>query len=229
MTYTFKKANDNAPTTHHVQYFEMISNRGIYKDGWYANTPPPHGPWILNAPLPPPNEYKWELKNLPEDYSKFNDLAAEMPDKLKELQALFDQEAAKYNVLPLDNRSFARAVEPRPSTTAGKSVFTYRGVNPGIATANAPNTIGRSYTITADVDVPQGGGNGMLATIGGRWGGWGLYIVDGKPIFDYNMLILAHYRWVGQEPLTPGKHTIVVDYNYDRPSSPKAAAVCCRW
>ncbi len=224
MTYTFKKANANAPTTHHVQYFEMISNRGIYKDGWYANTTPPHGPWILNAPLPPPNEYKWELYNLTEDYSQFNDLAAEMPDKLKEMQALFDQEAAKYNVLPLDNRSFARAVEPRPSTTAGKSVFTYRGVNPGIATANAPNTIGRSYTITADVDVPQGGGNAMLATIGGRWGGWGLYIVDGKPIFDYNMLILAHYRWVGQEALTPGKHTIVFDYTYDGPGIAKGGS-----
>src|SRR5258708_12149714 len=155
MTYTFKKANANAPTTHHVEYFAMISNRGIYKEGWDANTTPPDGRWILNAPLPPPNEYKWELYNLTEDYSQFNDLAAEMPDKLKEMQALFDQEAAKYNVLPLDNRSFARAVEPRPSTTAGKSVFTYRGVNPGIATANAPNTIGRSATITADVDVPQ--------------------------------------------------------------------------
>jgi arylsulfatase len=102
--------------------------------------------------------------------------------------------------------------------------LTYAGVNPGIATANAPNTIGRSYTITADVDVPQGGGNGMLATIGGRWGGWGLYIVDGKPIFDYNMLILAHYRWVGQEALTPGKHTIVFDYTYDGPGIAKGGS-----
>jgi arylsulfatase A-like enzyme len=224
MAYTFKKANADAPTTHHVQYFEMIANRGIYKDGWYANTTPPHGPWILNAPLPPPNEYKWELYNLTEDYSQFNDLAAKMPDKLKEMQALFDEEAKKYNVLPLDNRTFARAVEPRPSTTAGKTVFTYKGVNPGIPTANAPNTIGRSYTITANVTVPQGGGNGMLATIGGRWGGWGLYIVDGKPIFDYNMLILAHYRWVGQEALTPGKHTIVFDYTYDGPGIAKGGS-----
>src|SRR5260221_8488867 len=141
MTYTFKKANANAPTTHHVQYFEMISNRGIYKDGWYANTPPPHGPWILNAPLPPPNEYKWELYNLTEDYSQFNDLAAEMPDKLKEMQALFDQEAAKYNVLPLDNRSFARAVEPLPRPPAGRPGSPLRGGNPGIATPNPPTTI----------------------------------------------------------------------------------------
>jgi len=97
-------------------------------------------------------------------------------------------------------------------------------VNPGIATANAPNTIGRSYSITAEVDVPQGGGNGMLATVGGRWGGWGLYLVNGKPIFDYNMLILAHYRWVGEEALTPGKHTIVFDYTYDGPGIAKGGS-----
>ena len=221
MAYTFKKANANAPTTHHVQYFEMIANRGIYKDGWYANTTPPHGPWILNAPLPVPNDYKWELYNLTEDYSQFNDLAAQMPDKLKEMQALFNEEAAKYQVLPLDNRTFARAVEPRPSTTAGKTVFTYTGVNPGIATANSPNLLGRSYTITAEVDVPEGGGDGMIVTTGGRWGGYGLYILKGKVVFDYNMLILAQYRWEGQQPLSAGKHTIVYDYTYDGPGIAK--------
>ena len=90
MAYTFDKANANAPSTRKTQYFEMIANRGIYHDGWYANTTPPHGPWILNAPLPAPNDYKWELYNLNEDYSQANDLAAKMPDKLKEMQALFD-------------------------------------------------------------------------------------------------------------------------------------------
>jgi arylsulfatase len=171
--------------------------------------------------MPAPTDYKWELYNLTEDYTQNNDLAAKMPDKLKELQALFDQEAAKYNVLPLDNRQFARAVEPRPSTTAGKTVFTYTGVNPGIATANAPNLLGRSYTITAEVDVPQGGGDGMIVTTGGRWGGYGLYLLKGKPVFDYNMLILAQYRWAGQQPLSAGKHTIVFDYTYDGPGIAK--------
>jgi arylsulfatase len=221
MLYTFSKANANAPTTHHTQYFEMISNRGIFQDGWYANTTPPHGPWILNAPLPAPNDYKWELYNLTEDYSQFNDLAAKMPDKLKEMQNLFNQEAAKYNVLPLDNRTFARAVEPRPSATAGKTVFTYTGVNPGIQTSSSPSLLGRSYTITADVDVPEGGGNGMIVTTGGRWGGYGLYLLNGKPVFDYNMLILAQYRWEGQQPLSAGKHTIVYDYTYDGPGVAK--------
>jgi arylsulfatase len=171
--------------------------------------------------LPAPPDYKWELYNLTEDYSQFNDLAAKMPDKLKEMQKLFDQEAAKYQVLPLDNRTFARAVEPRPSTTAGRTVFTYTGVNPGIATANAPSIIGKSYTITADVTVPADGGNGVIATVGGRWGGWGLYILNGKPVFDYNMLILAQYQWIGQDALTPGKHTIVYDYVYDGPGIAK--------
>jgi arylsulfatase len=224
MAYTWDKANANVASTRKTQYFEMIANRGIYHDGWFANTTPPHGPWILNAPLPPIPDYKWELYNLTEDYSQADDLAAKMPAKLKEMQALFDQEAAKYQVLPLDNRSFARAVEPRPSTTAGRTVFSYKGVNPGIPVANAPNILGKSYTITAEVDVPQGGGNGMLATIGGRWGGWGLYVVNGKPIFDYNMLILAHYRWVGQEALAPGKHTIVFDYTYDGPGIAKGGS-----
>ena len=101
MAYTFDKANANAPSTRKTQYFEMISNRGIYHDGWYANTTPPVPPWVLNAPMPDVNDYKWELYNLNEDYSQANDLAAKMPDKLKEMQALFVQEASKYNVLPL--------------------------------------------------------------------------------------------------------------------------------
>jgi hypothetical protein len=110
MAYTFDKANANAPSTRKTQYFEMISNRGIYNDGWYANTPPPVGPWVLNAPMPDVDAYKWELYNLKEDYSQANDLAAKMPDKLKAMQALFIQEAAKYNVLPLNNSTFERAM-----------------------------------------------------------------------------------------------------------------------
>lgn len=221
MTYTFDKASANTPSKRKTQYFEMIANRGIYNDGWYANTTPPHGPWILNAPLPPIGDYKWELYNLTEDYSQANDLAAKMPGKLKEMQKLFVQEAAKYNVLPLNNDTFARSLAPRPSATAGKTVFTYSGINPGINSSNAPNVLGRSYTMTAEVDVPQGGGDGMIATMGGRWGGWGLYLLKGKPVFNYNMLILAQYRWEGTEALTVGKHTIVFDYTYDGPGIAK--------
>jgi len=224
MVYTFDKANANAASTRKTQYFEMIANRGIYHEGWYANTTPPHGPWILNAPLPAPNDYKWELYNLTEDFTQSDDLAAKMPGKLKEMQALFDQEAKKYNVLPLNNDTFARALAPRPSATAGKTVFTYTGVNPGINSSNAPNILARSYTMTAEIDVPQGGGDGMIATMGGRWGGWGFYLLKGKPVFDYNMLILAQYRWEGPDALTPGKHTLVFDYTYDGPGIAKGGS-----
>jgi arylsulfatase A-like enzyme len=221
MAYTFDKANATAPSTRKTQYFEMISNRGIYNDGWYANTTPPVGPWVLNAPMPDVNAYKWELYNLKEDYSQANDLAAKMPDKLKQMQALFITEAAKYNVLPLNNSSFERAISPRPSATAGQTVFTYSGVMPGIPTGNSPNILNRSFTITAEVDVPQGGGDGMIVTTGGRWGGYGLYLLKGIPVFDYNMLALLQARWAGDQPLTAGKHTIVFDFAYDGPGIAK--------
>ena len=224
MAYTFDKANTNTPSKRKTQYFEMIANRGIYNEGWYANTTPPHGPWILNAPLPPIADYKWELYNITEDYSQANDLAAKMPGKLKEMQNLFVKEAAKYNVLPLNNDTFARSLAPRPSATAGKTVFTYTGVNPGINSSNAPNVLGRSYKMTAEVDVPQGGGDGMIATMGGRWGGWGLYMLKGKPVFNYNMLILAQYRWEGSDVLVPGKHTIAFEYTYDGPGIAKGGS-----
>jgi hypothetical protein len=143
MAYTFDKANADAPTTHKIQYFEMIANRGIFNDGWYANTTPPVPPWVLNAKMPDVNDYKWELYNLREDYSQANDLAAQMPDKLKEMQALFVQEATKYHVLPLDNSQFARAIAPRPSATAGKTVFTYSGEITGIPDSDSPISLTR--------------------------------------------------------------------------------------
>ena len=107
--------------------------------------------------MPPVADYKWELYNLAEDYSQANDLAAKMPDKLKELQGVFQQEAEKYNVLPLDNSQFARAIAPRPSAIAGQTVFTYSGEMPGIPLGNAPNILNKSFTITAEIEIPQDG------------------------------------------------------------------------
>jgi arylsulfatase len=224
MVYTFDKANANAPSTRKTQYFEMICNRGIYHDGWYACTTPPVPPWVLNSKMPDINDYKWELYNLTEDYSQSNDLAAKNPDKLKELQALFMQEAEKYNLFPLSNDSFARAVEPRPSTIAGQTVFNYSGVVSGIPNGSAPSLLGKSYTITAEVEVPAGGGDGMIVTNGGRFGGYGFYLLKGKPVFDYNMLTLAQYRWEGKQVLSAGKHTIVFDYTYDGPGVAKGGS-----
>ena len=220
MAYTFDKAHADAPTTHKTQYFEMVANRGIYHDGWYANTVPPVPPWVLNAPMPDVDHYEWELYNIAEDYSQYNDLAAKMPEKLKEMQALFLQEAKKYNVLPLDNSQFNRAITPRPSATAGQNVFTYSGVMAGIPLGDAPNILNRSYTITAEVEVPHGGGDGMIVTDGGRFGGYGLYLVK-MPVFTYNLLLLLLPRWAGEKPLAAGKHTIVFDFKYDGPGIAK--------
>jgi arylsulfatase A-like enzyme len=228
MAYTFDKANANAPSTRTTQYFEMFGNRAIYHDGWIAATTPPAPPWLLGtAKLPEDivNGYKWELYNLKEDYSEYNDLAAKRPDKLRELQELFMVEATKYNVFPLDNSVLPRIVAPRPSATAGRNVFTYSSVMSGLPPSDAPSILNRSYTITAEVEIPEGralglsaqGAEGMLVTMGGRFGGYGLYLLKGKPLFVYNMLDLKRFRWEGQEALSPGKHTIAFDFQYDGP------------
>jgi arylsulfatase A-like enzyme len=178
MAYTFDQANAKAPSTRTTQYFEMAANRGIYHDGWMANTTPFAPPWDLATGKLPDvvTGYKWELYNIAEDYSQNNDLAAKMPDKLKEMQELFLTEAAKYNVLPLDNTAFSRLLTPRPSATAGQTVFTYTGENSGIPLGNAPSILDKDYTITADVTIPEGRAEGMIVTLGGRFGGYALFL-----------------------------------------------------
>jgi arylsulfatase len=226
MVYSFDKASANAPSKRETQYFEMFANRGIYHDGWYACTTPPVPPWVLGtAKLPDVMDYKWELYNIAEDFSQNDDLAAKNPDKLKEMQALFVQEANKYQVFPIDNSVLPRLLTPRPSATAGRTTFTYQGVNVGIPVGNAPSLLNRDYTITAEITVPKGGAEGMIATMGGRFGGYGLYLLKGKPVFVYNLLDLKRERWeggVGAEDwlgssLAPGKHTIVFDFKSDGP------------
>ncbi|HEY6842061.1 MAG TPA: arylsulfatase, partial [Chthoniobacterales bacterium] len=231
MSYTFDQANANASSKRDTQYFELAGNRGIYHDGWMANTTPPTPVWDLATGKLPDLEtgYQWELYHISEDYSQSNDLAAKMPDKLKEMQALFQTEAAKYNVFPLDNRAFARLQTPRPSAIAGRTVFTYTGENVGIPIGNAPDILDKNYTITAELTIPEGGASGMIVTLGGRFGGYGLYLLNGKPVFDYNFLDLEHFRWEGGvgardwlgAALEPGKHTIVFDFKYDGPGPAK--------
>jgi arylsulfatase A-like enzyme len=223
MAYTFDKANANAPSTRTTQYFEMFGNRAIYHDGWIAATTPPAPPWLMGTQAMPDvvNGYKWELYNIADDYSEDNDLAAKMPDKLREMQELFLVEASKYNVFPLDNSILSRLLAPRPSSTAGRNIFTYSGELAGLDSASAPEIIAKNYTITAEVEVPQGGGEGMIVTDGGRFGGYGLYLLKGRPVFTYNFLGMERARWEGKEALGAGKHTIVFDFKYDGPGFAK--------
>ncbi|MFO0815783.1 MAG: sulfatase-like hydrolase/transferase [Gemmatales bacterium] len=220
MAYTWDKANANAASRRTTQYFEMFANRGLYHDGWYACTSPPAPPWLLGTVKLPEdvvNGYKWELYNLKEDFSQANDLAAKMPDKLRELKELFLVEATKYNVFPLDNSVLPRIITPRPSATAGRSEFNYKGIMAGLPPSDAPNILNRSYTITADVEIPQNGAEGMLVTLGGRFGGYGLYLLKGKPVFTYNLLDLERIKWEGKDSLTPGKHLITFDFSLAGP------------
>lgn len=215
--------NAQAPSARKTQYFEMFGNRGICSDGWYACTTPPAAPWLMGTTAMPDvvDGYKWELYNLTEDYSQNNDLAAKMPEKLHQMQELFLMEAAKYDVFPLDNSILERLTTPRPSATAGRTEFSYGGVMSGIPTSNAPNVINKSYTITAEITVPEDGGEGMLVTTGGRFGGYGFYLLKGKPVFLYNFVNMERFRWQGQDTLSSGKHTLVFDFKSDGPGMGK--------
>jgi hypothetical protein len=223
MAYTFDSANATAPSKRDTQYFEMFGNRALYHDGWIATTVPPQPPWLMGTVKMPDvlTGYKWELYNIADDFSETNDLAAKNPDKLKELQGLFMDEARKYQVLPLDNSILQRILAPRPSATAGRTEFTYTSEVSGVPDGNAPNLLSRSFSIAAEVEIPKGGAEGMLNTLGGRFGGYGLYLVKGKPVFTYNLLALEKFRWEGPKVLTPGKHTILFDFKYDGPGLAK--------
>jgi arylsulfatase len=216
MAYTFDKANADVPTRHHTQYFEMFGNRAIYHDGWIASTTPIKPPWEIATEANPDvvNAFKWELYDLGKDWTQDTDIAAANPEKLHELQDLFWVEAAKYQVLPLDSSTASRIIAPRPSTTAGRTEFTYAGEVSGIPMGSAPSILDKSFTISADIEVPEGGAEGMLVTQGGRFAGYGLYLLKGRPVFTYNLVDLARSRWEGKEPLSPGRHRIAFDFTY---------------
>ncbi len=215
MMYTFE--DPKAAGRHKTQYFEIFGNRAIYHDGWVAATVH-RAPWEAE-PRHKLSEDVWELYNVEEDFSETNDLAASNPEKLKELQALFMTEAEKYHVLPIDDRSLERfdpAMAGRPDLMAGrKSLTVYEGMT-GMMENAFINIKNQSFTVTADVDIPAGGAtNGVILAQGGRFGGWSLYVKDGKPAFTYNFVGLQEYTINGTERLAPGKATVLLDFAYD--------------
>jgi arylsulfatase len=224
MTYTFGDAK--APTQHTTQYFEIAANRGLYDDGWIASTTPLRPPWVVSGAEPDPDDFPWELYNVANDFSQSKDLAKENPKKLADLQARFLIEAARHNVLPIDS-SFADRANPaiRPSFNVGRTDFTYYPGMIRIPEGNAPDIKNKSFRIDADIDLPQGGADGILVTQGGRFGGWGLLVLDGKPMFAYAYSNQdgdkypdqkkTKTRIVGGETLAPGKHAISFDFAYD--------------
>ena len=214
MLYSFNDAN--APDQHTQQYFEMFGNRAMYKDGWLARTIH-RAPWEMK-PRRPLQEDIWELYNVNEDFSLTNDLSQEHPEKLKELQDLFMSEAEKYHVLPIDDRVMERfnaANVGRPDIMEGRTSLTLAEGMTGMTENTFLSLMNKSYTITAEVDVPKDGGHGTVIAQAGRFGGWSLYVYKGTPAFDYNFLGLQHFTIESSKKLPAGKSTIKFVFDYD--------------
>jgi arylsulfatase A-like enzyme len=214
LVYSFDDAK--AKDRHVTQYFEVAGNRGIYHDGWLAGTIH-KAPWEAK-PRRPLEEDVWELYDVRADFSLSKDLAASKPEKVKELQALFLKEAEKYNVLPIDDRVFERAVPAMVGRTdlyAGRNSLTLAKGMTGLMENAFINVKNKSKTITAELDVPEGGGNGSVIVQGGRFGGWSLHVKDGVPAYTYNFLGLKSQTVAASKPLKAGKSTVRFDFAYD--------------
>ncbi|WP_430645021.1 arylsulfatase [Agromyces sp. GXS1127] len=214
----------DAPEHHTTQYFEVIANQGIYHDGWMANTAPKRLPWVGmgESTADPFDEYEWELYHLDADFTQSRNLAAEHPDKLEELRGIFLDEARRNQVLPLDDRYIERVrPENRPQHNAGRTTFTYYPGTTRITEGMAPDTKNTSYRITATFGVPDGigrdGADGMLITHGGWFGGYALYLLDGRPTFAYARSHYPEHKYVVAAPdrVGPGEHELVLDFAYD--------------
>src|SRR5262249_19422015 len=215
MLYTFD--DPKGPGTRHVQYFEMFGNRALYKDGWIATARHGRLPWVTVGGTTADFDHdKWELYNLAEDCSEANDVSAKYPAKLKELENDFWVEAKKHDVLPLDDR-FSERGDPslRPSLIAGRTDFVYYPGAVFIPESSAANTKNVSHTITATIDVPKQGADGVLVAEGGAAGGFVLYVKDGRPVYEYHFVAHERYKVVASEKLAPGPAVIRVDFKSD--------------
>jgi arylsulfatase len=214
LAYTFN--DTKAKDRHRTQYFEIIGNRAIYHDGWLAGTVH-REPWE-RQPRTTLDQDKWELYDARKDFSLANDLAVKNPQKVKEMQALFMKEAVKYSVLPIDDRSIERfnaALAGRPDLMGGRTSLTvYEGMT-GVLENAFINIKNRAHTITAEVEIPSGGANGVVIAQAGRFAGWSLYFKDGKPAYAYNFVGLKHFTVAAAQPVAPGKATIRLDFAYD--------------
>jgi arylsulfatase len=215
--YTFEQKNAKLPSKHKTQYFEMMGQWALYHEGWLLSTKVNRAPWeVMGAANPDPlNNQVLELYDLTKDFSQSQDLAKKYPDKVKELKAMFIAEAKKYQVFPMDASVAGRIVAPRPNITAGRSEFVYTKRMVGLPQGDSPMLLNTSFTITADIEIPQGGAEGMILTSGGRFAGYGFYLLKGKPVFLWNLIDLKRVKWEGPEALTPGRHIIEFDFKYD--------------
>ena len=217
LAYTFDEKNAKATSRHKTQYFEMMGQYALYHEGWLLSTKVNRAPWEAFGPANPDplNNQILELYDLSKDFSQSQNIADKFPDKVKELKAFFIEEARKYQVFPMDASVAARIVAPRPNITAGRTEFVYTTPMVGLPQGDSPNILNSSYTITAELDVPADGAEGMILTSGGRFAGYGFYLLKGKPVFLWNLVNLKRIKWEGPDALPPGKHTVEFDFKYD--------------
>jgi arylsulfatase len=188
----------------------------LYDDGWLLSTKANRAPWQAFGPANPDplNNQVFELYNLGKDFNQTENIAAQNSQKVKEMRAKFLAEAKKHQVLPLVASVAGRIVAPRPNITAGRNEFVYTRPMTGLPQGDSPNILNASYTFTADIEVPQGGGDGMIVTSGGRFAGYGFYLLKGKPVWLWNLVDLERIKWEGPT-LSPGRHTIEFDFKYE--------------
>jgi arylsulfatase A-like enzyme len=214
MRYAFD--DPGAAERRETQYFEMFCNRGIYHQGWTAVTR--HStPWVLAGDLPPFADDRWELYDTNTDWSQARDLAAEMPGKLEELKALFLSEARKYNVLPLDDRRVERFnsdLAGRPVLIRGNSQVLFTGMG-RLSESSVLNLKNKSHSVTAEVQVPEAGAQGVIVSQGGWYAGWSLYVKNGRPAYCYNLFGLRLFKIEGAAEIPPGRHQVRMEFAYD--------------
>jgi arylsulfatase len=215
--YTFDAKNAKAPSRHMKQYFEMMGQWALYDDGWLLSTKVNRAPWQAfgAANADPLNNQVFQLYDLHKDFSQVDDIAAKNPAKVADMRKEFVAEAKKYQVFPMDASVAARIVAPRPNIAAGRTEFVYTRPMVGLPQGDSPSLLNSSYTITADIDVPEGGAEGMILTSGGRFAGYGFYLLKGKPVFLWNLIDLKRVKWEGTDALTPGRHMLEFDFKYD--------------
>ena len=215
--YTFETDNAKSASRHKTQYFEMMGQWALYDDGWLLSTKVNRAPWQAFGPANPDplNNQVFQLYDLSNDFNQSVDIAAAHPEKVAEMRERFLAEAKAYQVFPLDASVAARIVAPRPNITAGRTEFVYTRPMVGLPQGDSPLLLNTSYTVTADIDVPEGGAEGMILTSGGRFGGYGFYLKEGRPVFLWNMVDLERPKWEAPDALSPGRHTIEFDFVYD--------------
>jgi arylsulfatase A-like enzyme len=208
----------SAPEHRETQYFEMFCNRGVYHQGWTAVTR--HGtPWLLGEKSTPFDEDVWELYDTRSDWTQSKDLAKEQPERLEQLQRLFLIEAAKYNVLPLDDRKAERFIPElagRPALIKGNRQLLFGGMG-RLSESSVVNIKNKSHAVTAEIEVPEGGAEGVIIAQGGSIGGWSLYLKEGKPRYCYNLLGINRYYVGSDEAVPSGTHQVRMDFHYDGP------------